>query len=44
MRHRQRPADAFRQLAVLPIGLIAIGMFIYALTVWVSQQLPLEQF
>jgi hypothetical protein len=43
MRHRPRPVDAPRQLSGL-IALIAIGTLVYAVTVWVSQQLPLEPF
>lgn len=39
MRHKQKPVDA---LPVLLIALITIGILVYALTVWVSQQLPLE--
>ena len=40
MRDRQKPAG--RQSPVLSIALIAIGLVVYAVTVWVSQQLPLE--
>lgn len=43
MRHRLRPVDAPRQMSVL-VALIAVGILVYAVTVWVSQQLPLEPF
>jgi len=42
MYHSQKPADAAEHNPLLVIALFVVGMFIFALAVWVSLQLPLE--